>query len=307
MPPRVDPDPPGLPLILTRDEAISSGLTADQIRQRVRGGHWKAVATGVYLREPNIAAGLDVHERLRMEHVNRALGAQRARPDCVIGFGSAAVLLGLPLVSGPPALVQLLVPDGAWTGIRGGVRYRECRLSTGDVDPASGSFTVPSRTWIDIARTHRLPDALSVGDAARRADLITVKDTDWALTQLGSIRGVRLARRALHLLDGRRETPLESWSFACFVAWDIPLPLMQHDIHDDDGLIGRVDFYWPEHGLVGESDGRLKYDAPDALYEEKRREDRLRAKGLRIARWGWTDLARGGGDVRARLSSILFR
>ena len=299
-------DPPGLPIIVRRDEALASGLTRDQIRHRVRGGHWRRMATGVYLRVAP-ADGQDAFESLRIEHMNRAVAAFRARPDCVIGFGSAAIMHGLPLITGVPSLVQLLVPEGSWTGIRSGVRYRACQLGREDETPGAVRVTSPTRTWIDIARTHRLPDALSSGDRAISDGRLIVDDATWALSQLGSIRGVRLAARALPLLDGLRETPLESWSFAAFVSWNIPLPTMQREVFDDDGLIGRVDFYWPEHRLVGESDGRLKYEAKGALYEEKRREDRLRAMGLSVVRWGWSDLARDQEALRTRLTTTLLR
>lgn len=59
------------------------------------------------------------------------------------------------------------------------------------------------------------------------------------------------------------------------------------------------DFYWPELGLVGEFDGHGKYlreemargrTAAEVVMAEKAREDRLRALGLRVVRWGWADL-----------------
>ena len=61
-------------------------------------------------------------------------------------------------------------------------------------------------------------------------------------------------------------------------------------------MIGRVDFWWPDLGLVGEFDGRMKYrldgvedgrPLEDRLWTEKTREDRLRAAGARVARWTW--------------------
>lgn len=299
-------DPPGLPAIVRRDEALAAGLTRDQIRQRVRGGHWRRLATGVYLRTEPAGDG-DAFAAMRGEHARRALAAQRARPDCTVGFSSAAVLHGMPLVSGVPALVQLLVPEGAWTGIRAGVRYRECRLAREDVIDVPCPVTTATRTWIDIARTHRLPDALSAGDRALADGLLNRDEVGWVLSQLGSIRGVRLASQALHLLDPRRETALESWSYATFTSWRIPLPEMQVEICDESGLIGRVDFYWPDHGVVGEADGRLKYDEPRALYEEKRREDRLRARGLTVVRWGWSDLAREQTSLKSRIAAALSR
>jgi len=307
MPMHVHPDPVGLPSILTRQEALEAGLSPDQIRHRVRGGHWRALATGVYLRDPESQPDPDTFEGRHADHARRAEAAQRARPDCVIGFGSAAVIHDLPLISGPPALVQLLVPDGTWTGIRGGVRYRECHLNAADVDRGVIAVTNPTRTWIDVARTHRLPDALSVGDAGVRTGHLDVSEAAWTLKQLGSIRGVRLASAALLLLDGKRETALESWSLARFVEWDLPIPQFQVVFQDEVGFVARVDFYWPSGRVVGESDGQVKYQTREVLYQEKRREDRLRALGLTVIRWGWTDLQQSGHALRTRLSAAVGR
>lgn len=73
--------------------------------------------------------------------------------------------------------------------------------------------------------------------------------------------------------------------------------MLQHHVKDQhDRLLGIVDFYWPTFRLVGESDGSIKYargeylkdgTPQDAVVEEKKREDRIRATGLSMARWVW--------------------
>jgi hypothetical protein len=307
MPSLISPDPDGLPDVVTRQEALAAGLTSDQIRHRIRAGVWKRMSRGIFLRGSEVLETTHASERTVQLHAARAAAAQREHPDCVIGFESACALHGLPLVSGPPGLVQLLVPDGGWTGIRNGVRFRECRLNPSDIQSTGHRVTTPTRTWIDIARTRRLADALSAGDAALRSQQLVIDDAAWLLTELGSIRGVRLARFALSLIDRRRETPLESWSFAKFVEWELPLPTMQQEVSDDDGLIGRTDFYWPKRGVIGEADGALKYSDQAALYAEKRREDRLRARGFTVIRWGWRDLGGPAESLRTRLTVALGR
>lgn len=64
-------------------------------------------------------------------------------------------------------------------------------------------------------------------------------------------------------------------------------------LSDDDGFVARVDF------LVGlvvvEFDGLVKYEGAEgrrALAAEKRREDRLRARGFAVVRLTWADLDR---------------
>jgi hypothetical protein len=77
-------------------------------------------------------------------------------------------------------------------------------------------------------------------------------------------------------------------------------PELQVEIRRPDGwLIGRSDFGWEEHRLLGEFDGRVKYgrllrpgqQPGDAVFEEKRREDAMREEGWGMVRWVWNELA----------------
>jgi hypothetical protein len=98
--------------------------------------------------------------------------------------------------------------------------------------------------------------------------------------------------------DGRRETPLESWSAWAFAEQGVPSPQWQVEIADAAGLaIGRGDCWWHQ-GLLGEADGRAKYRVrvlergaasmegyETVLHEERTREMRLRRTGLLVVRW----------------------
>src|SRR5699024_9376352 len=107
------------------------------------------------------------------------------------------------------------------------------------------------------------------------------------------------ARYVIERADGRAESPGESLSRARFFEWGLPRPELQVDFRDDDGHIGRVDFWWQDRGVVGEFDGRTKYGATagrsaEALWQEKLREDRLRRRGVAVVRWTWRDALAGG-------------
>ena len=95
-------------------------------------------------------------------------------------------------------------------------------------------------------------------------------------------------------------------------AGGLPAPELQSRFSDAAGLIGFVDFWWPEWDVIGEFDGLGKYLREDLrngktpgeiVVDEKVREDRLRAAtGARVVRWGW-DTARSP----QRLVSVLLR
>ena len=76
--------------------------------------------------------------------------------------------------------------------------------------------------------------------------------------------------------------------------------MLQYRVYDRHGrLIGITDFAWPEHGVYGEFDGRVKYgrllkpgqDPGEVVFAEKRREDLIRSAtdGIMV-RHTWADL-----------------
>lgn len=54
--------------------------------------------------------------------------------------------------------------------------------------------------------------------------------------------------------------------------------------------MARVDFLYEDMKLVIEVDGRKKYEKAQDVWDEKLREDRLRALGYVIVRLTWADL-----------------
>ena len=103
----------------------------------------------------------------------------------------------------------------------------------------------------------------------------------------------------LRLASRGAESVGESRTRHLFWAHRLPKPLLQFHVYDGHSLAGITDFAWPEHKLLGEFDGRMKYgryrrpgETPeDALWREKLREDRLRElTGWGMIRFIWADL-----------------
>ncbi|WP_158865627.1 hypothetical protein [Leifsonia sp. AG29] len=110
------------------------------------------------------------------------------------------------------------------------------------------------------------------------------------------MRGHRRALDVIGFADGRADSPLESVSRVSMHAAGVPQPALQLPFSDGNGLIGVVDFAWPEARVIGEADGDVKYldsamragrSADRVVLDEKVREDRLRALGWRVVRWRW--------------------
>ncbi len=107
------------------------------------------------------------------------------------------------------------------------------------------------------------------------------------------------AARVVAFADGLAESVGESRSRVAIARAGLPAPVLQVPLHALDGRpLGRGDFGWPEHDVIGEFDGLVEYgrllrpgqQAADAVIAEKVREDAVRDTGKRFVRWIWTDL-----------------
>lgn len=290
MPRLMEPDPP-LPEIITYAAALAVGLTRDQVRHRVRSGRWVRIGSGLFVHNSRMPAASDRFARRMRAHVDRANAAAARYPGAVIGFQSAVATHGLPLWTPLPERPSIIMPPGQAAGVRSIARLRHVWLAEHHVSRWA-QVTTPARSWLDVARTCGLADALCVGDAGVREGIFTADDLETIADECAALIGMRKVQRALSHICRLRESPLESGSWAYFVENHVPLPSMQVTIRDDRSrFVARVDFLWDGVRVVGECDGLVKYRSPEDLMSEKRREDRLRALGYRVIRWGASDLA----------------
>jgi hypothetical protein len=157
------------------------------------------------------------------------------------------------------------------------------------------------RTALDLARSLRPEAAVVSLDAALHAGLLTHDKLRSRLFDISGSPGSRSAGRAVHAADGRSESVGESRSRVILTRWKLAPTALQFEVRSPAGdVVGRTDFAWEEHGLVGEFDGRIKYgrllrpgqDPGDAVFAEKRREDAIRDEGWGVVRWVWSDLSR---------------
>jgi hypothetical protein len=281
---------PSLPVVFGRGEARAAGLSDDQMTRRLRSSHWTRLRRGLYHAAPDPAE----HLRWRAEIIAHLRA--HARP-LVLSHTHAARAWELP------------APLGGWgaptfTGVGGSPRagavvIRVGRLESPDIE-AMGRVPVTSlaRTVVDCARTLPGRDALAIADAALRRGVVTLEQIAQVLHRQRGWPGVAGARQVLRLADGRRETPLESWSAWSFDEQGVPQPTWQVEVCDEEGVVlGRVDGLWPQ-AVAGEADGRAKYrlaarqrGGADAetlatiLDEERLREMALRRTGLVVVRW----------------------
>lgn len=220
---------------------------------------------------------------------------------------------GLPmpvhLVGRVPEAVTLTTPVGRGRRLAG-IRLLGAPLATDQIMwDLEVPVTTPARTAVDIALASGAgsADALAVVDAVLNRGLAGRAELSRVAAGLQMRPGCARARRLIDRADANAESPLESHSRLFFLDAGIPMPESQVRVHDDRGLIGRVDFLWRDRHTIGEADGRLKYLDPDVLYREKRREDRLRDLGFEVVRWDFSDLRRSPGATAARIRAAFDR
>lgn len=138
--------------------------------------------------------------------------------------------------------------------------------------------------------------ALLLDRFGRRPPLATRQELEAASDRAGSVRAHARISAVLGFAVGQAESPLESVSRVNLRAAGFPRPNLQVPHYDAAGFIGASDFYWPEHGIIGEADGDVKYldaavrgerSAEQVVLDEKLREDRLRALPRTVSRWRW--------------------
>ena len=267
----------------------------DEIRRRRRRGEWTGLQRGAYLVGPSRPSPRQRHLLM----VRATLAGLRV--PAVVSHASAAALHGLPLWGLPLRQVHVTRMPPARSADEARLRSHVARLAPGEVTVVDGTVvTSVARTVLDIARSVPFPAALTVADAAL-ADALTTPEDLLAVLDAGvGTRGNRSARRVVTSADRRSESVGESRSRALMIDAGLPLPDLQVEVRRPDGsLVGRSDFGWREHRLLGEFDGRVKYGRllrpgqhpGDAVFEEKRREDALRDEGHGMVRWVWDELA----------------
>jgi hypothetical protein len=212
-----------------------------------------------------------------------------ARAGTVLSDRTATMMHGLPIVGARTPVPELTVPP-RWPGNASGAHLRRATLRPEDVTVVDGVLvTSIARTLVDLGRHRSTACAVVALDAALHDGRVTIDEIEAVLRNCWNWPGIRRAQRAVRLADARAESPLESVSRLVMGWLGLPPPQLQPLILDRYGApVARLDFYWDEFGVAGESDGRAKYRKnEDERDNEKDRQEHLEDDNLHFARWGW--------------------
>ncbi|SNR36437.1 hypothetical protein SAMN06272737_104116 [Blastococcus mobilis] len=233
------------------------------------------------------------------------------RPAAALSHLSAARLSGLLWRGTSDADVRLTDPEHNRRGR--GFRVTRAPLDATEIRTL-GAFrlTTPARTLIDWAREGPLEGAVVAMDAGLLARKVGPEQLVEAAARARRWPGGPRAARALSLTDGRAESPLETRGRLRIVSAGLPAPELQVEIRTGGRLIAVVDAWFDEAAVAVEFDGRVEYTDPwrerspeRVLWEEKRREDELRALDIGVVRIADADLGARWPRAERRLQALL--
>jgi hypothetical protein len=296
----------------TRPQALADGYDDKAIRRALRAAQWTRIRQGVYT-YPDLWTQADARAR------HRALAhavASRLGDRVVLSHVSAAERHGLDLWDVDLDRVHLTRLDGATGRTEAGIVHHEGTWAPQSSIVLGGVLVVPAaRAALETALLTSTESALVTLDSALHAGC-TREELESAAALMAEWPGSRRLRVALRLADGRADSVGESRTRYLFYLHHLPAPELQFKVRDHRGqLAGTCDFAWPDHRLLGEFDGKVKYgrlrrpeETPeDAVFREKRREDRLRElTGWSMVRVTWGDLYQGVATA-ARVRRLLTR
>lgn len=291
--------------ILTRAQAHRDGISDAQLQRAVKRGELHRIAAGIYMRVDHYR---ELDTRARHRHTALAT-AEACGPGAIVSHVSAAVMHGLDC--GGLGLNVVHVTRNRSSGGRKSATFHlhPAPLVPEEIVLVDGVATTSlARTFVDIARTTSFENAVVIGDCALRRGM-SRDDLASVLERLHGRRGMGRARVVAEFIEPGAESPGESISRVRMRADGWPMPTLQHEIRRGGRFIGRVDFFWEQHGVVGEFDGMVKYrsENPGAVVErEKLREDAIRDAGFEVFRWVWADL-RDFERVRERFDRACLR
>jgi very-short-patch-repair endonuclease len=277
--------------VITRTQLLALGLEPGAIAHRLRSGRLHPVQRGVY------AVGRPELSR----HGWWLAAVSSCGPMAVLSHRSAAALHGI--VDPSAASIEVTVPP-ATIRTRPGVRAYRRVVSPDEIARVERiPVTIAERTLLDLAPVIGAKRLEAAINAADKHDLIDPESLRSALDRYAGRRGVTVLRQ---LLDRRTFTLTDSKLERRFLPLARAAGLGQP--RTGDRLNGfEVDFFWPELGLVVETDGLRYHRTPAAQARDRLRDQAHTAAGLTTLRFTHAQVRYEPLHVRDTLAAVAHR
>jgi hypothetical protein len=294
----------------TRLDVLAAGHDDRVIRRSIRLRAWVRLRPGAY----TFSDLWNADEEQRHLVLARAVAAKLG-PTVALSHTTAALAHGLRVWGADLSHVHVTRLDGGAGRTESGVVHHEGFTVPGDLRTVNGLLvTHAARAAIEAASLLPPDGGLGVLDSALQLARTDRDEMDATFPLHGSwpqMQGVQLLVR---MADAGAQSVGESRTRYLCYAHHLPAPVLQFEVRDRSGrLLGITDLAWPQHRLLGEFDGQVKYgrylrpgELPgEAVFREKRREDAIcEHLGWRMIRLVWADLSRPA-ETAARISRML--
>jgi hypothetical protein len=235
--------------VVTRAQLLGLGFSAEAIKHRIQKGRLHTVVRGVY------AVG-----RRDLTREGRWMAAVLAcGPGAVLSHRSAAALWGFGKEH--PHYIDVSVRRTSEARLPGVRCHRRLALPSKEVEVRLNiPVTQPVRTFLDLATVTGPKTLERAINEADKLDVINADSLRKALDDHPGQPGIRLLR---HVLDKHTfrlsDDELERLFRPLAAAAGLPVPLTKHKVNRFE-----VDFFWPDLGLVVETDGWRYHRTPSA-------------------------------------------
>ncbi|GMQ86717.1 MAG: hypothetical protein BMS9Abin07_2309 [Acidimicrobiia bacterium] len=265
--------------VLRRDQALTCGLTAHQIDQRVKEGRWTSLGRHGY-RLLDMPGTLDL--------VRAAIAAL---PAAVVSHHAAAELHDIARV--PRGIASVSVHTRTTHDFPGVVVHRNQDLARLHITELAGlPVTTVSRTIVDLAGliTHR--HLAVVVDEAIAASLASIDDIRVVLDEVAG-RGKPGVAALREVIGARSPGPergstLERGGARVLVEGGLPEPIYEFSIPWAPER--RFDCAYPDDRLAIEWDSKRWHLQLDAFDRDRERDREAVLHGWRVLRFTWNDV-----------------
>lgn len=275
--------------VVSRRQLIELGLSGQAIQHRISRGRLHRVGRGVYtVGRPELSQ--------RGRWMAAVLGCG---PRAVLSYGSASALWGI----GRERLrsIEVSIPVSSVRRRTGVEVYRRPNLQPSDIAVCDGiPVTSVVRTLIDVAIDL---DRAGLERAVNEADRLDLVDPETLFDELearSGLRGIGPLRALLGDLTFRlTDSELERRFLPLAIEAGLPPPLTRQQVN---GF--RVDFYWPDLGLVVETDGLRYHRTPAQQARDRLRDQTHAAAGLTPLRFTHSQVRFEPVRVRETLNAV---
>jgi very-short-patch-repair endonuclease len=257
--------------VLTHAQALRAGLSQDAVDRRVRSGHWRRCARGVYFAD------------------DRPFTDGARVRAAVWGYGADAAASGLAaawwhgITKFAPDIVEVTVPRDARLRRQPGTRLRRRDLRRADVVERKGlRVTEPALTVVEAAA--RRGGGAKLMDAALQRH-VELRQLWRAHLRNKGRHGSPAARRLLQAAsDGARSEAerllIRLLKEAGITGWRTNYPVGGY----------KVDVAFPTQQVAIETDGWAFHSDQDAFQQDRQRQNNIALLGWQILRFTWLDL-----------------